>query len=120
MQNSYIIGSHDTRPWGKWTSLDAGNGYAVKRIEVNPGEILSLQRHNYRGEHWTITSGNGIVTSGDKKISVAFNSSVYIPVGDWHRIENTGNTVLTFIEVQVGENLDENDIERSDDKYSRK
>jgi len=117
--NNYKIGEHDTRPWGKWQIIDCGDNYCVKRITVLPGEILSLQRHQYRAEHWTITSGIATVTLGKKILTIKQDEHIYIPVGQWHRIENRGKETLIFIEVQTGDNLDESDIERSEDKYGR-
>ncbi|MDR0461803.1 MAG: phosphomannose isomerase type II C-terminal cupin domain [Christensenellaceae bacterium] len=120
MANSnYNIGDHDTRPWGKWAVVHLGQGFIVKQITVNPGGILSLQRHKYRAEHWVITQGHGTVTLDDRKVPVSNDTAVYIPIGAWHRIQNDGRDPLVFIEVQTGDTLDESDIERRDDKYNR-
>ena len=117
--NKYKLGESDVRPWGKWKVTAVGNGFIQKEIEVNPGEILSLQRHNHRSEEWTIIKGQGIVTLGDMKLSAKPNYLFVIKVGEWHRMQNTGTEVLVFHETQLGDILDENDIERKDDKYSR-
>ena len=117
--NHYTVGEHDTRPWGTWQVIGVGDNFIVKQITVNPGEILSLQRHQYRSEHWTIVSGSGVVTLKDKKINVQHDAGIYIPVGTWHRIENNSEGKLVFIEVQTGDTLDELDIERKNDKYKR-
>lgn len=117
--NKYNIGETDTRPWGKYRVTDAGMGFITKQIEVNAGGILSLQRHKWRSEHWIVVQGTGVITLGDKKFNVKANDHFFIPVTEWHRIENPGKSPLVFIEVQTGDNLDENDIERKDDKYAR-
>jgi len=119
MENKYKIGETDTRPWGNYKVIDVGTGYIVKQIEVNPGGILSLQRHAHRDEHWIITQGNAVVTLGEQKISLTRNQSIFIPKTEWHRIENVGSEPVVFIEVQTGDVLDESDIERKEDKYNR-
>ena len=119
MANSYIRGSHDTRPWGTWEVLDCGDDYCVKKIKVIPGGILSLQSHNFRSEHWIIVSGEAVVTLGEEKLTKKANESVFIPEKVKHRIQNNSQADVVFIEVQAGENLDENDIIRYEDIYGR-
>ena len=119
MENKYKIGESDVRPWGKYKVTDVGTGFIVKQIEVNAGGILSYQRHKYRSEHWIIVQGAGVITLDDKKFPVKANDHFFLPIAAWHRIENNGKVPLVFIEVQTGDNLDESDIERKDDKYSR-
>jgi mannose-6-phosphate isomerase-like protein (cupin superfamily) len=119
MQTNYRPGETDTRPWGRWTVLDAGPGFAVKRIEVTPGGRLSLQRHRHRAEQWTIVGGTAQVTLGDRTFEVPRGGTVAIAQGQVHRIENRGGADVVFIEVQMGEVLDENDIERLEDVYGR-
>ncbi|MBL6927660.1 MAG: phosphomannose isomerase type II C-terminal cupin domain [Rhodospirillales bacterium] len=117
--NSYSVGASDTRPWGSWRVIDAGVGYAVKRITVDPGNILSLQRHQHRSEHWTVVQGHARVHVGDEVLDLGANEAVYIPVEALHRIQNVGEQSMVFIEVQCGAILDENDIERIEDDYGR-
>ena len=119
MANNYKKGDHDTRPWGTWEVLDAGDGFCVKRICVTPGNILSLQLHHFRAEHWIIVKGEALVTLGDEKIIKKANESVYIPAETKHRIQNNTQNNMEFIEIQTGENLDENDIVRFQDSYGR-
>lgn len=119
MVNLYARGQKDTRPWGTWEVLDAGDGYCVKKICVTPGNILSLQLHHYRAEHWIIVRGEALVTLGDDKIVKKANESVYIPAETKHRIQNNTQQDMEFIEIQTGENLDENDIVRFEDSYGR-
>ncbi len=107
------------RPWGSYTVLEEREGYKMKRITVAPGAKLSLQRHQHRSEHWVVVSGTATVTRGEEIEIVSRNQSTYIPVGTLHRMENRGKLPLQIIEVQVGEYLEEDDIERFDDDYGR-
>jgi mannose-6-phosphate isomerase-like protein (cupin superfamily) len=116
---SYRRGDSDERPWGRWEVLDTGNGFAVKRITVTPGGILSLQLHHHRSEHWTIVRGRARVTRAAEVFDLNAGEHVHIPVLTAHRIENRGEVPVEFIEVQYGEKLDENDIVRLDDRYGR-
>ncbi len=118
-QNSYRVGDADTRPWGAWRVIDVGEGFAVKRITVNAGERLSLQLHNGRHEHWTVVAGRARVQVGEDEVELSANQSVHIPVETKHRVTNPGSEPLVLIEVQVGDDLDENDIVRFDDEYGR-
>ena len=119
MANLYKRVQKDTRPWGTWEVIEAGDGFCVKRIRVTPGHILSLQLHHYRAEHWIIVKGEALVTLGEDKILKKANESVYIPAETKHRIQNNTQQDMEFIEVQTGDNLDENDIVRFEDSYGR-
>ena len=116
---TYRRGDSDNRPWGRWEVLDIGDGFAVKRLTVNPGAILSLQLHHHREEHWVVVRGRARIVRGDQTMELARNESVFIPIETAHRIENPGTEVLELIEVQVGDKLDENDIVRLEDRYGR-
>ncbi|MCA1791635.1 MAG: phosphomannose isomerase type II C-terminal cupin domain, partial [Thioalkalivibrio sp.] len=107
------------RPWGSYTVLEESPGYKMKRIAVSPGASLSLQRHQHRSEHWIVVSGTATVTRGEDVFTVAPNESTYISIGQRHRLENRGKIPLQMIEVQVGEYLEEDDIERFEDVYDR-
>lgn len=107
------------RPWGTYTVLDENNGYKIKRIEVLPGQRLSLQMHHHRSEHWIVVSGTAKVTCGDTVRIVNINESTFIPIGSNHRLENPGVIPLIIIEVQSGEYLGEDDIVRFQDDYQR-
>ncbi len=108
------------RPWGSYTVLDDDqDGFKLKRIRVAPGAKLSLQSHAHRSEHWVVVSGTATVTNGDKVMTVNKNESTYIPMGTRHRLENRGKIPLLIVEIQVGEYLGEDDIERYDDTYGR-
>jgi mannose-6-phosphate isomerase len=107
------------RPWGSYVVLDENTSYKIKRIEVKPGERLSLQKHHHRSEHWIVVSGSAKVTCGEKEFHVNVNESTFIPIGQNHRLENPGKIPLVIIEVQSGEYLGEDDIVRFDDDYNR-
>ena len=107
------------RPWGSYTVLENGSRYKIKRIEVKPGESLSLQMHHHRSEHWIVVSGMARVVNGENEFFVRPNESTYIPAGHKHRLENPGVMNLVMIEVQSGEYLGEDDIVRFSDVYGR-
>ncbi len=116
---SYSVGERGQRPWGSWEVIALGEGFVVKRIDVRPGERLSLQSHEHRSEHWMIIKGSAAVTLGDDMIALGQGGSILIPAKTRHRIHNTGQIDLLFLEVQTGAVLDENDIQRFDDEYGR-
>ncbi|MEK6302463.1 MAG: phosphomannose isomerase type II C-terminal cupin domain [Acidobacteriota bacterium] len=109
----------DIRPWGSFEVLAEGTGYKVKRIEVLPRHRLSLQMHDSRSEHWVIVAGEALVTLGEQELKLRANDEVLIPLRTKHRVANTGDTTLVFIEVQCGSYLGEDDIVRFADDYSR-
>lgn len=108
-----------SRPWGGYMVLEEGHGFKVKRIWVKPGEILSLQSHNHRAEHWVVVKGTGQVRIGETQKLCRENESVFIPAQAVHQISNPGTGMLEFIEVQQGSYLGEDDIVRYADKYGR-
>ncbi len=107
------------RPWGFYRVLEESHNHKVKRIQVHPGKRLSLHRHRQRSEHWTVVEGKGLVTRGGEYRGVVPGSSVDIDRGVIHRIENQGAVPLVFIEVQRGDYLAEDDVERLEDDYGR-
>jgi len=117
--NEYETGASDIRPWGKWTVLSSRDGCVVKEIVVEPGQVLSLQSHEHRAEHWIVLEGTAEVTIDDSVIQRNSNEVVFIPAKSKHRIANIGDTKMRFVEVQTGEILSEADIKRYEDKYGR-
>jgi mannose-1-phosphate guanylyltransferase/mannose-6-phosphate isomerase len=107
------------RPWGWYDSVDEGERFKVKRIQVKPGASLSLQMHHHRAEHWIVVKGIAEITNGDQVITLTENQSTYIPQGQTHRLANPGQTPLEIIEVQSGDYLGEDDIVRFEDSYGR-
>ena len=107
------------RPWGSYLSIAEDERWQVKRINVNPGASLSLQRHKFRTEHWIVVSGTAKVElEGGEKL-LRENESTFIPLGFKHRLSNPEKYPLILIEVQSGSYLGEDDIERFEDKYGR-
>lgn len=115
----YAVGQHDTRPWGSWRVVDAGDGFVVKRITMAPGQRLSLQRHQHRAEDWVVVAGQALVTRDAAVFPLAVGETTHIAPLQVHRVENRGTTDLVFIEVQTGSLLSEDDIERLEDDYGR-
>ncbi len=107
------------RPWGYYNSIENESGWQIKKIEVKVGESISLQKHFHRSEHWIILKGTAMVEINDKKEILTENQSAYIPLGSIHRLSNPGKVPLVLIEVQTGNYLEEDDIERFEDKYDR-
>jgi mannose-1-phosphate guanylyltransferase / mannose-6-phosphate isomerase len=107
------------RPWGWYDCIEAADRFKVKRIRVNPGERLSLQKHLHRSEHWIVVKGTAEVTRGDQVTILSENQSAYIPLGEIHRLANVGSIPLEIIEVQSGSYLGEDDIVRLEDNYGR-
>src|SRR3989338_1895766 len=107
------------RPWGNYIKLFQEPGVWVKRVEVNPGARLSLQKHSHRSEKWVMVAGEGVAVVNDKDVPVKPGIVIDIPVGTVHRIGNTGTRKLVFIEVACGDLLSENDIIRLQDDYKR-
>ena len=107
------------RPWGYYDSIENGENYQVKRLAVYPGAKLSLQKHKHRAEHWVVVSGTARVVNGDREFDLQINESTYIPIGAIHQLSNLSDTLLEIIEVQSGEYLGEDDIERLEDVYGR-
>ena len=107
------------RPWGSYEQIDQGENFQVKRLIVKPGQVLSLQLHHKRSEHWVVVKGVARVTKGEDVFDLKENESVYIPVGTKHRLENCTQEDLFLIEVQCGSYLGEDDIVRFEDVYGR-
>jgi len=118
-REEHLIHRTVERPWGSYTVLEKGNRYKIKRVVLNPKAKLSLQIHHHRSEHWVVVSGTARVTKGDEVFDVHPNESTFIPVSIKHRLENPGIIPLQIIEVQNGDYVEEDDIERLDDDYQR-
>jgi len=108
------------RPWGWYASVEAGPGFQVKRIHVNPGASLSLQSHAHRSENWVVVLGTAEVTQGERMLTLGPGESVFIDKGQKHRLANRTASDLEIIEVQTGSYLGEDDIVRYEDVYGRR
>lgn len=118
MANHYHQYESDVRQWGRWDILSLDDKYVVKRIEVTPDKAISLQTHTARNEVWVIISGEAEITYGRDRLIRRANDSIAIPAGEFHRIRNIGPEKLVFIEVQSGNELNEEDIIRYSEDYS--
>lgn len=111
----------DFRPWGSYRTVDRGDGFQVKTITVKPGGKLSLQKHTHRSERWVVVSGMLTITIGDEVSLKSPGDMVEVPVGVPHRIHNENAKFEgVLVEVQLGQTLEESDIERLQDDYGRR
>ena len=110
---------HDERPWGAYTVLEDADDHKVKEITVLPGKRLSYQRHAERAEHWFVVRGEGVVVLDGIERDVSAGMSIDVGTGVAHRIANTGEAELVFVEVQHGRSFGEDDIVRLDDDFGR-
>ncbi|HUL30433.1 MAG TPA: mannose-1-phosphate guanylyltransferase/mannose-6-phosphate isomerase [Thermodesulfobacteriota bacterium] len=118
-REEHLIHKTVERPWGSYTVLEKGDRYKIKRVVLKPKAKLSLQLHRRRSEHWVVVSGVAKVTRDNETYLAHTNESTYIPVNTRHRLENPEEVPLQIIEVQNGEYLEEDDIERFADDYGR-
>jgi mannose-6-phosphate isomerase-like protein (cupin superfamily) len=107
------------RPWGYYLVLHEDRGYKIKQFVVRPGKRLSLQRHRFRSEHWQVVRGEAAVTLGSESLRLLPGQHVDIPLGALHRVESIGSEDLVVVEVQMGEYVGEDDIERLGDDFGR-
>lgn len=107
------------RPWGKYYVLYDEPNFKMKRIEVLPGQRLSYQYHHHRQEAWTIIQGTAKITLDGIERTYIYGETALIPLNAKHRIENVGDELLVFIEVQTGTYFGEDDIVRIEDDYER-
>ena len=119
--HQYLLKDHnrENRPWGWFETLEESKYYKVKRIHINPGRSISLQRHQKRSEHWVVVQGKASVQKDNQEFELNQNESTYIDINQVHRLSNKSNEILQIIEVQSGEYLGEDDIERLEDNYGR-
>ena len=117
--SSSLVGGEVEKPWGGYKTFEKGDGYLLKRMTVNPGEILSLQSHEHRSEFWYVVEGVATVECDDEVFDLKKYESTNIPLQPKHRLSNNSNEVLKVIEVQIGDVLSEEDITRYEDRYER-
>ena len=116
-QHQPCIKTH--RPWGTYEIICSGAEFQIKRIIVNSKSSISLQKHQYREEHWLVIKGKAKVTRDKDNFILTENQSTFIPKGSLHRLENSSEDHLEILEVQMGSYLEEDDIIRLEDKYHR-
>jgi cytidyltransferase-like protein len=107
------------RAWGTYTILDSGNGWKTKQLAFNTSKSLSDQRHFNRSEHWHVVEGEikmDLEYANDYKTSKIYKAgdSIDIPKKTWHKAINVGQLTAKVIEVWLGDDLTEEDIERRD------
>ena len=117
--SSSLVGGEVVKPWGSYKTFEKGEGYLLKRMTVNPGEILSLQSHDHRSEFWYVLEGIATVECDENVFDIKEYESANIPLKSKHRLSNNSNKVLKVIEVQIGNILREDDITRYEDRYER-
>lgn len=115
----YTVGEQGERPWGSWCVLDMQPNTVVKRLYLVPGGRISLQRHRHRSERWVVLKGAATVLCGEELIHLSKGESAIIPSGCIHRLSNEQSEPLEVLEVQIGDLLSEEDIERFTDDYGR-
>ena len=118
--SSSLVTKEVIKPWGSYKTFEKDKGFLVKRITVAPGEILSLQSHKHRSEHWLVVSGTATVECDGEKSYLSQNESICIPQGAKHRLSNENKELLQVVEIQFGKHLSEEDVTRYEDKYQRK
>ena len=111
-RHEYMFHTRVMRPWGCATTIQEDTNYCIRMLEIMPGKSMLLQLHKHRSEHWVVLQGTADVQRGDEKVILKENESSYIPKGMRHCLGNSGKTSLQIIEVQLGEYLGDDDIER--------
>ena len=117
--SSSLVAKEIIKPWGSYKTFEKDKGFLVKRITIAPGELLSLQSHKHRSEHWLVASGVATVECNGEKSYLNQFESISIPQGAKHRLSNESKEFLQVVEVQFGRHLSETDITRYEDKYQR-
>ena len=108
-----------TRPWGWYETVSEVAGNKIKRIQVAPGQKLSLQKHSQRAEHWVVVQGVARITLGEREFDLEVGQHCDIAVGQVHRLANLTQDTVEIVEVQFGSYLSEDDIVRLQDDYGR-
>lgn len=114
-----IINPCEDRPWGSFSTLAYNNDYHIKEITVAPGKSSSLQSHKQREEIWVVFKGSGTCQINNEIIPISVGSVCKVELGAKHRVSNTGDKDLMFIEIQTGEGFAESDITRYEDDFGR-
>jgi cytidyltransferase-like protein len=108
------------RPWGHYRVIYEVPGTRVKELTIEPGQSISLQRHQHRAEYWHISEGEVVV---DARMPNGYvipprvlkkHQSHCMPQGEWHRLMNLSERPCKIVEIQFGDHCLEDDIERRD------
>jgi mannose-6-phosphate isomerase-like protein (cupin superfamily) len=121
--DAYKVGDSDTRPWGSYTvkavgTKSDGEEFCEKEIKVGPGQVLSLQSHEWRREHWKVMAGTLTVLVDGTRRALAAGQDVRIPLRAIHCMANLGAEPCLVYELQEGKCREE-DITRYMDAYGR-
>ena len=95
--SSSLVGGEVKKPWGSYKTFEKGNAYLLKRMTINPGEILSLQSHENRSEFWYVSEGVATVECDDNIFDLKKHESTNIPQKSKHRLSNNSNGILKVI-----------------------
>ena len=117
--SSSLVSGEVHKPWGSYKTFEKGEGYLLKRMSVLPDELLSLQAHNNRAEHWFVVEGTATIECDGETKTVEQYESFFIPLGSKHRLSNLSCNILKVVEVQIGDIISEEDIIRYEDRYQR-
>ena len=108
----------EERIWGNFYNLFESEGIKVKELIVKPGKGMSLQKHFKRSEIWLVSEGKCIVNyskespESTKEVKLSKFDQLTVELGDWHQITNPFEDTCKIIEIQYGEETEEDDIER--------
>ena len=109
------------RTWGYYRVLHDVPGTKVKELTVEPGQSLSLQRHQLRTEIWLIAKGQCMVEHYGHAIQsdaylvhtpLKTHSEYHVSRTEWHRLFNPYDEPCQIVEIQYGDECTEEDIER--------
>jgi cytidyltransferase-like protein len=100
------------RPWGYYRVLHEVPGVKVKELTINPGQRLTMQKHNKRSEYWLISEGEALVSGELNSVRLDLHSSHFVSKEQWHQLINPFDEPCRIIEIQYGEECVEEDIER--------
>lgn len=106
------------KPWGWYQDLYVSDNFKTKMLCIHEGKRLSLQRHHWRSEVWTIAAGSGSVFCNDEWHLAHPKQTFTIPESTLHRAKALKGD-LYIMELQHGDELYEEDIERVEDDYGR-
>jgi mannose-6-phosphate isomerase len=112
--------THVDKPWGSFDQYVLNTQCTVKILTCNPGQRLSLQRHEHRSELWVALDDGVIVDLDGKTLRPKVGEKIWLPVGSMHRLRCDASTAhpVRVLEMSLGE-FDEEDIERVEDDYGR-
>ena len=92
-------------------TVATGRNYRIRRFDVVPGANSGLRVHRHRTDQYVVLSGEARITLGRNVIHVGPDTSVMVPFGVPHRLENAGGGMLSVLEVQFGSRFEEDDLQ---------